>query len=48
VLQSFAAMPFWKEIGIIGLDQIIVYVIAVIILLVRPRGLMGRKGVMET
>ena len=31
-----------------GLDQIIIYLIAVIILLVRPRGLMGRKGVMET
>ena len=49
VLQSFAAMPFWKdELGIIGLDQIIIYMIAVIVLLVRPRGLMGRKGVMET
>ena len=49
ILQSFAAMPFWKdELGIIGLDQIIVYLIAVVVLLVRPRGLMGRKGVMET
>ena len=49
VLQSFAAMPFWKDdLGIIGLDQIIIYLIAVIVLLVRPRGLMGRKGVMET
>ncbi|MEM1300391.1 MAG: branched-chain amino acid ABC transporter permease [Pseudomonadota bacterium] len=49
ILQSFAAMPFWKdELGLIGLDQIIVYMIAVIVLLVRPRGLMGRKGVMET
>ena len=48
ILQSFAAMPFWREdLGIIGLDQIIVYLIAVIVLLVRPRGLMGRKGVME-
>jgi branched-chain amino acid transport system permease protein len=49
ILQSFAAMPFWKdELGIIGLDQIIIYLIAVVVLLVRPRGLMGRKGVMET
>lgn len=30
-----------------GLDQIIIYLVAIIILLVRPRGLMGRKGVME-
>ena len=30
-----------------GIDQIIIYLIAVIVLLVRPRGLMGRKGVME-
>ncbi|MFK7945756.1 MAG: branched-chain amino acid ABC transporter permease [Paracoccaceae bacterium] len=49
ILQSFAAMPFWKdELGLIGLDQIIVYLIAVVVLLVRPRGLIGRKGVMET
>ena len=30
-----------------GIDQIIIYLIAMIVLLVRPRGLMGRKGVME-
>jgi branched-subunit amino acid ABC-type transport system permease component len=30
-----------------GLDQIIIYLVAIIILLVRPRGLLGRKGVME-
>ena len=30
-----------------GIDQIIIYLVAVVILLVRPRGLMGRKGVME-
>ncbi|MGB0797989.1 MAG: ABC transporter permease subunit, partial [Planktomarina sp.] len=29
-----------------GLDQIIIYIVAIVIL-VRPRGLMGRKGVME-
>jgi branched-chain amino acid transport system permease protein len=32
---------------IMGLDQIIIYLVAIIILLTRPRGLMGRKGVME-
>ena len=31
-----------------GIDQIIIYLVAVVILLVRPRGLFGRKGVMET
>jgi branched-chain amino acid transport system permease protein len=30
-----------------GIDQIIVYLMAIIVILVRPRGLMGRKGVME-
>ena len=47
VLQSFASMNEVKQI-IPGIDQIIIYLIAVIVLLVRPRGLMGRKGVMET
>ncbi|MDX1737864.1 MAG: branched-chain amino acid ABC transporter permease [Alphaproteobacteria bacterium] len=47
VLQSFASMTEVKAI-IPGIDQIIIYLIAVIILLVRPRGLMGRKGVMES
>lgn len=46
VLQSFASMNEVKAI-LPGIDQIIIYLIAVIILLVRPRGLMGRKGVME-
>jgi len=46
-LQSFASMNEIKSI-IPGIDQIIIYLIAVIILLVRPRGLMGRKGVKET
>jgi branched-subunit amino acid ABC-type transport system permease component len=31
-----------------GIDQIIIYLVAVAVLLVRPRGLLGRKGVMET
>lgn len=30
-----------------GIDQIIIYLVAVVILLVRPRGLLGRKGVIE-
>ncbi len=47
IVQSFASMNEVKNI-IPGIDQIIIYLIAVIILLVRPRGLMGRKGVMES
>ena len=47
ILQSFASMNEVKAI-LPGIDQIIIYLIAVIVLLVRPRGLMGRKGVMET
>ena len=46
ILQSFASMNEVKSL-LPGLDQIIVYLIAVIVLLVRPRGLMGQKGVME-
>ena len=46
ILQSFSAMTEVKAI-IPGIDQIVVYLVAVIVLLVRPRGLMGRKGVME-
>ncbi|RLA15098.1 MAG: branched-chain amino acid ABC transporter permease [Gammaproteobacteria bacterium] len=46
VLQSFASMNEIKSI-IPGIDQIIIYLVAVIILLTMPRGLMGRKGVME-
>ncbi|MBK1668225.1 branched-chain amino acid ABC transporter permease [Rhodovibrio sodomensis] len=46
ILQSFAAMSWVKDI-VPGIDQIIIYLIAVVILLTRPRGLMGRKGVME-
>ena len=47
ILQSFASMNEVKAI-IPGIDQIIIYLVAVVILLTRPRGLMGRKGVMET
>ncbi len=46
ILQSFASMNEVKAI-IPGIDQIIIYLVAVVILLVRPRGLMGREGVME-
>ncbi|MBL4812701.1 MAG: branched-chain amino acid ABC transporter permease [Rhodobacteraceae bacterium] len=46
VLQSFASMNEVKAI-IPGIDQIVIYLVAIIILLTRPRGLMGRKGVME-
>jgi branched-chain amino acid transport system permease protein len=46
ILQSFASMNEIKSI-IPGIDQIIIYLVAVVILLTMPRGLMGRKGVME-
>jgi branched-chain amino acid transport system permease protein len=46
ILQSFASMNEIKSI-LPGIDQIIIYLTAVVILLVRPRGLMGRRGVME-
>ena len=41
ILQSFASMNEVKNI-LPGIDQIIIYLVAVVILLVRPRGLMGR------
>ncbi|MBV7396609.1 branched-chain amino acid ABC transporter permease [Mameliella sediminis] len=46
ILESFASM---KEVITIipGINQIIIYLVAIVILLTRPRGLMGRKGVME-
>ena len=47
ILQSFASMNEVKSL-IPGIDQIIIYLVAVAILLVRPRGLMGRAGIMET
>jgi branched-chain amino acid transport system permease protein len=46
ILQSFASMNEVKSV-IPGIDQVIIYLVAVIILLTRPRGLMGRRGVME-
>ena len=47
ILQSFASMTEVKNV-LPGIDQIVIYLVAVVILLVRPRGLMGRRGVMET
>ncbi|WP_341234631.1 branched-chain amino acid ABC transporter permease [uncultured Sulfitobacter sp.] len=46
ILESFASMSAVLEL-IPGINQIIIYLVAIIILLTRPRGLMGRKGVME-
>ena len=46
LLQSFASMNEIKSV-IPGIDQIIIYLVAVVILLVRPRGLLGREGVFE-
>ena len=46
VLQSFASMNEVKSL-IPGIDQIVIYLVAVAVLLIRPRGLMGRKGLME-
>lgn len=46
ILEAFASMP--QVIDILpGINQIIIYLVAIIVLLTRPRGLMGRKGVME-
>ena len=46
ILESFASMSAVIDL-IPGINQIIIYLVAIIILLTRPRGLMGRKGVME-
>ncbi|MFW2587835.1 branched-chain amino acid ABC transporter permease [Sagittula sp. SSi028] len=46
ILESFASMTWVIEL-IPGINQIIIYLVAIVILLVRPRGLLGRKGVME-
>jgi len=46
ILGSFASMNEVKT-YLPGIDQIIIYLVAIVILLTRPRGLMGRKGVME-
>ncbi len=46
ILESFASTT-WATTTIPGINQIIIYLVAIIILLTRPRGLMGKKGVME-
>ncbi|MEH6402091.1 MAG: branched-chain amino acid ABC transporter permease [Sneathiella sp.] len=46
LVQSFASMTAVTSI-LPGIDQIVIYLVAVIILLVLPRGLMGRAGVMD-
>ena len=46
ILESFASTT-WATTTLPGINQIIIYLVAIIILLVRPRGLMGRAGVME-
>lgn len=51
ILESFASMnsvkEFFEGIFLPSIDQIIIYLVAIIVLLARPRGLLGRKGVME-
>jgi branched-chain amino acid transport system permease protein len=46
ILESFASTT-WATTTVPGINQIIIYLVAIIVLLTRPRGLMGRKGVME-
>lgn len=46
IIESFASMPAVVDL-LPGINQIIIYLVAIVILLTRPRGLMGRKGVME-
>lgn len=46
ILQSFASMNAVMSI-FPGINQIIIYLVAVVILLTMPRGLLGREGVME-
>ncbi|MCH9704522.1 MAG: branched-chain amino acid ABC transporter permease [Proteobacteria bacterium] len=47
ILQSFASTNEVKNI-FPGIDQIIIYLVAMIVLLTRPRGLLGKKGMMES
>ncbi len=46
VLQSFASMDIFMK-ALPGINQIIIYLVAVVVLLTMPRGLLGREGVME-
>jgi branched-chain amino acid transport system permease protein len=47
ILESFASMRQVIEF-IPGINQVVIYLAAIVILLARPRGLLGRKGVMES
>jgi branched-subunit amino acid ABC-type transport system permease component len=51
ILESFASMnqvkAFFESLLLPSVDQIVIYLVAIIILLTRPRGLMGKAGVME-
>lgn len=46
ILESLASLQ--EVVALVpGINQVIIYLVAIIILLTRPRGLMGRRGVME-
>ncbi|MFQ6551835.1 branched-chain amino acid ABC transporter permease [Aestuariibius insulae] len=46
IIEAFASMT--QVLNVLpGINQIIIYLVAIVVLLTRPRGLMGRKGVME-
>ncbi len=47
ILESFASMREVIE-AVPGINQVVIYLVAIVILLARPRGLLGRKGVMES
>ncbi|WP_371157321.1 branched-chain amino acid ABC transporter permease [Jannaschia sp. 2305UL9-9] len=46
IVEAFASMTQVLEV-LPGINQIVIYLVAIVVLLTRPRGLMGRKGVME-
>ena len=46
ILESFASVREVIEF-LPGINQVVIYLAAIVILLTRPRGLMGHKGVME-
>ncbi|MEE2945197.1 MAG: branched-chain amino acid ABC transporter permease [Pseudomonadota bacterium] len=46
ILESFASMRQVIEL-LPGVNQVVIYLAAIVILLTRPRGLLGRRGVME-
>ena len=51
ILESFASLnvvkSFFEALYLPSIDQIVIYLVAIIILLTRPRGLMGKAGQME-